>query len=118
MRAFCYLAFVFALCFAFDQQSFSQTVQADQRELIQSQAPSPFGPNASPGGVEGGQAVPTPNDSDLGEQQILNPVATSQLLYVLAGKGTITQGSHEISTTWRAHALRRHQIQDRRTHYG
>ena len=25
-----------------------------------------------------------------GEQQILNPVATSQLLYVLAGKGTVT----------------------------
>src|ERR1044071_7629735 len=71
MRVSCYLAFVFALCFAFDQQSFSQTIPPDQRELIRSQAPSPFGPNASPGGVEGGQAVPTPNDSDLGEQQIL-----------------------------------------------
>ena len=31
-----------------------------------------------------------------GEQQSLNPVATSQLLYVLAGKGTVTQGTHEI----------------------
>ena len=31
-----------------------------------------------------------------GEQQSLNPVATSQLLYVLAGSGTITQGTHEI----------------------
>lgn len=75
MRAFCYFAFVFALCFAFDQQSFSQNVQADQRELIRSQAPSPFAPNTSPSGVEGGQAVSTPNDSDLGEQQILKRVA-------------------------------------------
>ena len=75
MRAFCYFAFVFALGFAFDQQSFSQTVQADQRELIRSQAPSPFAPNTSPSGVEGGQAVSTPNDSDLGEQQILKRVA-------------------------------------------
>ena len=31
-----------------------------------------------------------------GEQQTLNPVATSQLLYVIAGKGTITQGKHEM----------------------
>lgn len=75
MRAFCYCAFVFALCFAFDQQSFSQNVQADQRELIRSQAPSPFAPNTSPSGVGGGQAVSTPNDSDLGEQQILKRVA-------------------------------------------
>jgi len=74
MRVSCYLDFVFALCFAFDQQSFSQTIPPDQRELIRSQAPSPFGLNASPGGVEGGQAVPTPNDSDLGEQQILKRV--------------------------------------------
>jgi mannose-6-phosphate isomerase-like protein (cupin superfamily) len=34
-----------------------------------------------------------------GEQQSLNPVATSQLLYVLAGKGTVTQGTHEIEFT-------------------
>lgn len=78
MRVFCYLAFVFALCLAFGQQSFSQTVAPDQRELIRSQAPSPFGPNASPSGVEGGQAVSTPNDSDLGEQQILKRVQEYQ----------------------------------------
>ena len=74
MRILCYLAFGSALCFGFSQQSFSQVVQADQRELIRSQAPSPFGPNISPGGVEGGHAVSTPNDSDLGEQQILKRV--------------------------------------------
>ncbi len=74
MRILCYLAFGLALCFGFSQQSFSQVVQADQRELIRSQAPSPFGPNISPAGVEGGHAVPTPNDADLGEQQILKRV--------------------------------------------
>ena len=31
-----------------------------------------------------------------GEQQSLNPVATSQLLYVLAGQGRVTQAPHEI----------------------
>src|SRR4051812_32893285 len=34
-----------------------------------------------------------------GEQQSLNPVATSQLLYVLTGTGKITQGAHEIAFT-------------------
>src|SRR5262249_3186967 len=34
-----------------------------------------------------------------GEQQSLNPVATSQVLYVLAGSGIITQGAHEIAYT-------------------
>ena len=43
-----------------------------------------------------------------GEQQSLNPLATSQLLYVLAGNGTVTQGTHEIEFTrgpsWRCPA--------------
>ena len=34
-----------------------------------------------------------------GEQQSLNPVATSQLLYVLAGQGRVTQAPHEIEYT-------------------
>jgi hypothetical protein len=74
MRAFCYFASGFVFCFAVGQQGFGQNVQIDQRELVRSQAPSPFGPNVTPSGVEGGQAVPTPNDSDLGEQQILKRV--------------------------------------------
>src|SRR5262249_8760390 len=32
-----------------------------------------------------------------GEKQSLNPVATSQLLYALAGRGTVTQDPHEIA---------------------
>jgi gentisate 1,2-dioxygenase len=34
-----------------------------------------------------------------GEQQSLSPIATSQVLYVLAGNGVITQGGHEIAYT-------------------
>jgi hypothetical protein len=74
MRALCYVSFGFVLYFALGQQDFAQVVQANQSSLVRSQAPSPFGPNASPAGVEGGQAVATPNDSDLGEQQILKRV--------------------------------------------
>ena len=73
MRAL-YFAFGFVFCFATGQQGFAQVVQANQQSLVRSQAPSPFGPNASPAGAEGGHAVATPNDSDLGEQQILKRV--------------------------------------------
>jgi Putative beta-barrel porin 2 len=45
----------------------SQTVDANRAQLTQSQAPSPFGPAVSPEG----QALPGPNDTDLGEQQVL-----------------------------------------------
>ena len=34
-----------------------------------------------------------------GEQQSLDPIATSQVLYVLGGAGAITQGAHEIAYT-------------------
>jgi len=73
MRAL-YFAFGFVFCFATGQPGFAQVVQANQQSLVRSQAPSPFGPNASPAGAEGGHAVATPNDSDLGEQQILKRV--------------------------------------------
>jgi hypothetical protein len=71
MRSLCSLSFGFVFCFAVVRPGFAQVVQANQSSLVRSQAPSPFGPNASPAGVEGGHAVATPNDSDLGEQQIL-----------------------------------------------
>ena len=50
------------------QSSSAQTVQSDQAELARSQAP--FTPN-SPGETVDGHAAPSPNDADLGEQQIL-----------------------------------------------
>lgn len=46
-----------------------QSVQVDQAQLQQNQAPSPFG--VSPEGTVGDHAVPAPNDADIGEQQIL-----------------------------------------------
>ena len=63
----------------------SQTVQADQRELARSQAPSPFGPNVPSGGVEAGHAAPTASDADLGEQQILKRAEEYEPLSVSVG---------------------------------
>src|ERR1041384_6672137 len=64
----------------------SQTVQADQRELARSQAPSPFGPNVPSGGVEAGHAAPTASDADLGEQQILKRAEEYEPLSVSVGE--------------------------------
>lgn len=50
----------------------AQTSQdADRAQLTQSQTQSPFGPSVSPDGVEDGHAAASPNDADLGEQEIL-----------------------------------------------
>jgi len=54
---------------AFSVQIFAQEVEADQASLARSYAPSALGNNAP--GIVDGHAVSTPNDSDLGEQQIL-----------------------------------------------
>jgi len=48
----------------------AQTVDVNRAQLTQSQAPSPFGPGVSPEG----RAVSSPNDADLGEQQVLKRV--------------------------------------------
>jgi hypothetical protein len=66
-------------------ESPGQSVQADQRELVRSQSPSPFGPNVPPSGVADGRVVPTPNDSDLGEQQILKRVEEYEPFTVSVG---------------------------------
>ncbi len=66
-------------------RGFGQEVEADQAALTRSQAPSQFGTNAPPTGVIDGHAVPTPNDSDLGEQQILKRAEGYQPFTVSAG---------------------------------
>jgi hypothetical protein len=48
----------------------AQTVQTNQAELARQTQPG-FTPTPAPGTVESGQVVPSPNDTDLGEQQIL-----------------------------------------------
>src|SRR5713226_9556729 len=55
-----------------------QTVQVDRAQLQQTQAPSPFGPGVSPEGTVDDHAVSTPNDADLGEQEILKRVERYQ----------------------------------------
>ncbi len=69
-------AFLTALClllsFTLAKSSLAQTVQADQAELARSQ--TALAPNVSPSGIVNGRAVSSPNDSDLGEQQILKRV--------------------------------------------
>src|SRR5437588_10058452 len=65
------LLFCSALCLAMGEQGFAQTVQADQAELARTQGAAASAPNAFPGGVVDGHAAPSPNDSDLGEQEIL-----------------------------------------------
>jgi len=49
----------------------AQTVQADQAALARNQAELASAPNTFPSGVVEGHAAPSPNDSDLGEQEIL-----------------------------------------------
>ncbi len=67
------LAIMACICalVASSQPAVAQEVQADQASLAREHAPSPYGPNATASGVVDGHAVSTPNDSDLGEQQIL-----------------------------------------------
>jgi hypothetical protein len=49
----------------------AQTVQVDRAQLLQSQTQPPFGPGTTPSGVTDDHAAASPNDTDLGEQQIL-----------------------------------------------
>ena len=65
--------------------SAGQTVQADQAQLAREQSPTQFGTNAPPSGIADGHAVSTPNDSDLGEQQILKRVEEYQPFTVSVG---------------------------------
>ena len=56
----------------FAQQSFAQTPNAQERaNLLQGQTQPPFGPGFAPEGFEDGHAVASPNDPDIGEQEIL-----------------------------------------------
>jgi len=56
----------------FAQQSFAQTPNAQERaNLLQGQTQPPFGPGFAPEGFEDGRAAASPNDPDIGEQEIL-----------------------------------------------
>ncbi len=59
------------LCLIPARRTCAQTVQANQADLARNRAELTSAPNAFPSGVVEGHAAPSPNDSDLGEQEIL-----------------------------------------------
>jgi hypothetical protein len=61
----------------FAATTFGQTVitGADRAQSLQSQTQPPFGSPTTPQGFEDGHAVTTPNDPDIGQQEILKPTA-------------------------------------------
>jgi hypothetical protein len=66
----CRVAIVVVSIFLADS-SFAQSVEVDRAQLLRSQTESPFVPTISPNGVDDGRAAASPNDADLGEQEIL-----------------------------------------------
>jgi hypothetical protein len=56
----------------------AQTVQANIAQLTQSQIQAPFIPSVSPQGTTDDHAVSSPNDADLGEQEVLKRVERYQ----------------------------------------
>jgi hypothetical protein len=60
------------------QTSFAQgpsSQDVDRAQLLQGQTQPPFGPGATPEGIEDGHAAASPNDADIGQQEILKRVA-------------------------------------------
>jgi len=57
----------------FAQASFAQTVttNADRASSFQDQTQPPFGPGVTSEGIEDGHAAASPNDADIGQQEIL-----------------------------------------------
>ena len=60
----------------FAQGPTSQDV--DRAQLLQGQTQPPFGPSVTPGGIEDGRAAASPNDADIGQQEILKRVTGYQ----------------------------------------
>lgn len=76
------------LSFATRGQSFAQTApDADRAQLSQNQLQSPFNtaPGVTPEGIENGHAAASPNDEDIGQQQILKRVTQYQPFTVSLG---------------------------------
>lgn len=73
---FCVLSF-----FAFAGRGVAQNPASqniDRAQLTNTQPGSPFAPEVTPNGVQQGEAAASPNDTDLGEQQILKRVEEYQ----------------------------------------
>jgi len=61
---------------SFAQGPSSQDV--DRAQLLQGQTQPPFGPSVTPEGIEDGHAAASPNDADIGQQEILKRVTEYQ----------------------------------------
>src|SRR5438445_13759798 len=74
-----------AMMSIFARATFSQsaTTDADRAQLLQSQTQPPFGTSGLPEGVEDGHAAASPNDADIGEQEILKRATQYQPLTLL-----------------------------------
>jgi len=68
---------------SFAQGPSSQAV--DRAQLLQGQTQPPFGPAGLPEGVEDGHAASSPNDADIGEQEILKRTTEYQPLTLSLG---------------------------------
>jgi hypothetical protein len=68
---------------SFAQRPSSQDV--DRAQLLQGQTQPPFGPAGLPEGVEDGHAASSPNDADIGEQEILKRTTEYQPLTLSLG---------------------------------
>ena len=68
---------------SFAQGPSSQDV--DRAQLLQGQTQPPFGPAGLPEGVEDGHAASSPNDADIGEQEILKRTTEYQPLTLSLG---------------------------------
>jgi hypothetical protein len=73
---FCALSFFVFAGHGVAQNPTSQNI--DRAQLLGTQPGSPFAPEVTPNGVQQGEAAASPNDTDLGEQQILKRVEEYQ----------------------------------------
>jgi hypothetical protein len=73
---FCALCFFVFIEHGVAQNPTSQNI--DRAQLLGTQPGSPFAPEVTPNGVQQGEAAASPNDADLGEQQILKRVEEYQ----------------------------------------
>lgn len=58
------------------------TQDVDRAQLLQSQTQPPFGSATTPKGVEDGHAAASPNNADIGQQEILKRVTQYQPLAI------------------------------------
>jgi hypothetical protein len=89
----------------FAPQSFAQTVStnADRAQILQNQTQPPYGPGFSGEGIEDGHAAASPNDADIGEQEILKrenqylPWSASLATPIFYTSNVALTPNHEIS---------------------